>query len=181
LASPGSATPAIAKGDNPSRAPNWWAQPPPGRRAALLSKFARVGNRQVAVLATENGGTAMASHIFRRAAQITTALLLAGLIQAAPARADFVFDLSGTCVDGSGCSGTATGVLTLADSYVFGTVMTTADFISFTYSSSSRSFQLLGADPAIRCQFRNRGWHQRRRFAFRRGMGRWVVGRRGAL
>src|ERR1700761_2091825 len=99
----------------------------------------------------------MASHIFRRAAQITAALLLAGLIQAAPARADFVFDLSGTCVDGSGCSGTATGVLTLADSYVFGTVMTTPDFISFTYSSSSRSFQLNGADPAIDVNFGTAG------------------------
>jgi hypothetical protein len=37
-----------------------------------------------------------------------------------------VFDFSGTCF--SGCSGTATGVLTLTDAYVFGTDMTASDF-----------------------------------------------------
>jgi hypothetical protein len=92
-------------------------------------------------------------HASLRAAHMTAALVLAGLVQAPPARANIVFDLSGTCTVGAPCVGTATGVLTLADSYVFGTVMTTADFISFTYSSSSRSFQLSGADPAIDVNF----------------------------
>lgn len=89
------------------------------------------------------------SHAFRRAAQAACALVFAGLFQAVPARANFIFDLSGTCGVGSGCTGAATGVLTLADSYVFGTAMTTADFISFTYSSSSRNYALSGGDPGI--------------------------------
>jgi len=44
-------------------------------------------------------------------------LLASGLFQAVPARADVVFDFSGTCK--TNCAGTSTGVLTLADSYVF--------------------------------------------------------------
>ena len=72
-----------------------------------------------------------------------------GPYEAVPARANFIFDLSGTCGVGSGCTGAATGVLTLADSYVFGTATTTADFISFTYSSSSRNYALSGGDPGI--------------------------------
>ena len=72
------------------------------------------------------------------------AMLSAGVFQAAPARADVVFDFSGIC--GVGCSGTATGVLTLADSYVFGDDVTAADFISFDYSSSDANFEITSAD-----------------------------------
>jgi PEP-CTERM motif len=63
------------------------------------------------------------------------------LFNASAARANIVFDFSGECT--SGCTGTATDVLTLADSYTFGTDLTLADFISFTYSSSARDFEIL--------------------------------------
>lgn len=77
------------------------------------------------------------SPLFLRAAVAGTA---AALFMAAPARANVVFDFSGVCTDG--CSGAATGVLTLADSYTFGSNITAADFISFDYSSSSFSFDI---------------------------------------
>lgn len=56
--------------------------------------------------------------------------LAAGPFYAVPARADVVFDGSGIC-DVLGCSGIATGVLTLANSYVVGADINAADFISF--------------------------------------------------
>jgi len=62
------------------------------------------------------------SHGFRAIAAL---FLTAAPFQAAPARADVIFDFSGTC-DPQGCSGIATGVLTLADSYVFGADLTAA-------------------------------------------------------
>ena len=52
--------------------------------------------------------------------------------------AEVVYDFSATCTDG--CTGTATGVLVLENSYVPGTPVESADFVSFTYSSSSGSF-----------------------------------------
>jgi hypothetical protein len=81
------------------------------------------------------------SPLFLRAAVAGTA---AALFMAAPARANVVFDFSGVCLDG--CSGTATGVLTLADSYTFGSNIKAADFISFDYSSSSLSFDITSAE-----------------------------------
>jgi PEP-CTERM motif len=81
------------------------------------------------------------SQVFLRAAAAGAAV---ALFTAAPARANVVFDFSGVC--SVNCSGTATGVLTLADSYTFGTDITSADFISFDYSSSSRSFDITSAD-----------------------------------
>jgi hypothetical protein len=84
------------------------------------------------------------SHAFPRTVRAAAALLLVGLFQAAPARANIVFDFSGVCR--SGCGGTATGVLTLTDSYAFGANIKAADFISFTYSSSGRSFDLTSAE-----------------------------------
>ena len=83
----------------------------------------------------------MMSHIFRRAAQTTAALLLAILVQGAPARANIVFDFSGTCT--SGCDGTATGVLTLSNSYQFGANITKSTFISFTYASDNQGFHII--------------------------------------
>lgn len=52
--------------------------------------------------------------------------------------ADVVYDFEAQC--SNGCTGTATGVLTLRDSYVPGSQVTSADFISLSYTSSSGSF-----------------------------------------
>lgn len=70
----------------------------------------------------------------------------AALFHAAPVRADIVFAFSGVC--SSGCTGEATGILTLADSYSFGADITAADFISLTYDSSARDFELLHFDTS---------------------------------
>jgi PEP-CTERM motif len=89
-----------------------------------------------------------ASRIVLRAAHAMAALFLtAASFQAAPAHADVVFDFSGVC--SAICTGTATGVLTLANSYAFGTDITAANFISFDYSSSSRSFVITLADHPL--------------------------------
>jgi hypothetical protein len=72
----------------------------------------------------------------------------AALLMAAPARANIVFDFSGVC--NFTCTGTSTGVLTLADAYTFGSNITAADFISFDYSSSTGSFDITSADdPSV--------------------------------
>ena len=84
---------------------------------------------------------------FHRAPGAMAAFFLtAALFHPAPSRADVVFDFSGVCT--SGCTGTATGVLTLADSYAFGTdiLFGWPDFISFAYSSSSSSFEIAAPD-----------------------------------
>jgi hypothetical protein len=67
------------------------------------------------------------------------------------ASANIVFDFNGTC-DFEGCpttTDTATGVLTLADAYVFGTDLTAADFISFSYSSSDMTFDVTPGDTTV--------------------------------
>ncbi len=65
--------------------------------------------------------------------------------EAAPARADSVFDFSGIC--DSGCTGTATGVLTLVDFFDDDNGMVDdSTFISFSYTSSSGSFLITLAD-----------------------------------
>ena len=61
------------------------------------------------------------------------------------ASANVVFDFNGTCGFIS-CTGTATGVLTLTNAYVFGTDITSADFVSFSYSSSDLTFDLTSGD-----------------------------------
>ena len=85
------------------------------------------------------------SHVFPRAAIAGAVALSAAVFQAAPARADVVFDFSGIC-DQNTCSGTGTGVLTLADSYVFGADINAGNFISFDYSSSDANFEITSAD-----------------------------------
>ena len=87
------------------------------------------------------------SSVFVRAAVAgTVAALSAAVFQAARARADVVFDGSGIC-DLLGCSGIATGVLTLADFFDDDNRILTDDvFVSFEYSSSSRSFVITLAD-----------------------------------
>jgi probable HAF family extracellular repeat protein len=62
------------------------------------------------------------------------------LLVSPPASADLVYDFRGQC--SSGCTGSAVGTLTLADSYVPGAKVTSADFVSFTYTSSTGSFSL---------------------------------------
>jgi PEP-CTERM motif len=71
-------------------------------------------------------------------------VLSTALFHAPTARANIVFDFSGDC--NFGCTGTATGALTLADSYTFGTDITVPDFISFTYTSSDKDFVILQSD-----------------------------------
>ncbi len=51
-----------------------------------------------------------------------------------------IFDFEGTC--SVGCVGTATGTLTLADT--FSDTPSSADFMSFTYASSSGSYSIPG-------------------------------------
>jgi hypothetical protein len=58
------------------------------------------------------------------------------------ARASVIYDWTGDC--SSGCVGTATGVLTLADTYTPGTAMSFLDFDSFSYSSSSGTYDIPG-------------------------------------
>src|SRR3984885_14149427 len=88
------------------------------------------------------------SHVFPRAAAAVIGLVLASpLCLPVPASANVVFDFNGVCA--TGCSGIATGVLTLADSYVFGSDITTLELISFDYSSSQFSFNLTRSDVAF--------------------------------
>jgi hypothetical protein len=88
------------------------------------------------------------SHLLSRATGAMAALLLAAaMFQAAPARANMVFDFSGVC--DSGCTGTAAGVLTLADSYKFGSDLTLANFVSFHYSSSDIGFDVPSPDGLL--------------------------------
>ena len=71
--------------------------------------------------------------------------LLAGfglLLNAGTAGAVVIYDWSGNCTQN--CTGTATAVLTLGDSYTPGTPLLAADFISFSYSSSSGSYDVPG-------------------------------------
>jgi hypothetical protein len=76
---------------------------------------------------------------------IAALFLSVGPFNAAPARADTVFDFTGVC--NSGCTGTATGVLTLVDFFDDDNGMVDdATFISFEYSSSSGSFLVTLAD-----------------------------------
>jgi hypothetical protein len=56
------------------------------------------------------------------------------------ARADDIFDFSGTCA--FDCSGAATGVLDLTNAYVFGSNITAADFVSLSYTSSDLNFTI---------------------------------------
>jgi hypothetical protein len=68
------------------------------------------------------------------------AVIIAALLCGTAARADIVFDFSGTC--SSQCSGTATGVLDLTNAYVFGSDITPATFVSFNYVSSALTFTI---------------------------------------
>lgn len=71
-------------------------------------------------------------------------IILAALVALGPvaANADVVFTFSGDCT--VGCSGQATGILTLADSYTPGTIARTSDFISWAFSSNTQNFTVPG-------------------------------------
>jgi hypothetical protein len=88
------------------------------------------------------------SHVFPRAAIAGAVALSAAVFQAAPARADVVFDFSGIC-DQNTCSGTGTGVLTLTDSYVFGSVINAGNFISVDYSSSDVNLEIVSPEAQV--------------------------------
>ena len=77
---------------------------------------------------------------------IFAAAIVALGITAPKAEAAVIYDWTGPCE--SGCTGQATAVLTLADSYVPGTFLEDADFISFSYSSSSGAYDI-PADAAF--------------------------------
>ena len=70
-------------------------------------------------------------------------LTLALGLLAAPAQAVVVYQWSGVCTNG--CTGTATGVLTLSDTYVPGTDVSASQFISFSYNSNNGSFTIPGS------------------------------------
>ena len=81
--------------------------------------------------------------LHKRMMRFLTALsaLLGLAAMAAPAAAvDFKF--SGTCID---CSGTGEGTLVLKD-YTLGSTLTTANFVSFTYTSNLLSYSLNSVD-----------------------------------
>ena len=48
------------------------------------------------------------------------------------------------------CSGTATGVLDLTNAYVFGSTITPADFVSFSYMSSEVNFTITPASSPMK-------------------------------
>ena len=56
------------------------------------------------------------------------------------ASADVIYDWDGECT--TGCAGSGSGTLTLYDTYLPGTPLTFTDFISFSYWSTSGSYQI---------------------------------------
>lgn len=82
----------------------------------------------------------------RHATLVAIVAGLAALPWSRAARADIIFDFSGTCLN---CSGTATGVLDLTNAYVFGSDITSAAFVSFSYTSSDASFTIPAPPVAV--------------------------------
>ncbi|MEM0947760.1 MAG: VPLPA-CTERM sorting domain-containing protein [Pseudomonadota bacterium] len=70
----------------------------------------------------------------------SAALIALGLANSA--NSAVVYEWSGLCTDG--CTGFASAVLTLEDTYTPGTALSLADFSSFFYSSSSGAFDVPG-------------------------------------
>ena len=82
---------------------------------------------------------------------IFAAAIVALGLTAPKAEAVVIYDWTGTC--DSGCTGQASAVLTLADSYTPGTEVMDSDFIAFSYSSSSGAFDI--PDDAALRRFQN--------------------------
>jgi len=76
---------------------------------------------------------------------LATAIVALGLT-APKAEAVVIYDWTGTCT--GGCTGQASAVLTLVDSYTPGDFASTLDVISFSYSSSSGAYDI-PADAAL--------------------------------
>ncbi|MEM6637815.1 MAG: hypothetical protein AAF667_18210 [Pseudomonadota bacterium] len=70
----------------------------------------------------------------------SAALIALGLTNSA--HSAVIYEWSGLCTDG--CTGFASAVLTLEDTYTPGTALALADFSSFFYSSSSGAFDVPG-------------------------------------
>lgn len=77
---------------------------------------------------------------------IFAAAIVALGLTAPKAEAVVIYDWTSTCT--TGCTGQASAVLTLEDTYVPGTEVTDADFISFSYSSSRGAYEI-PADAAL--------------------------------
>ncbi len=77
----------------------------------------------------------MIGKLFGPSAALAFSSLLAVFAYAPNAGAAVIYDYVGTCT--VGCTGQASGVLTLKDSYTPGDLLTNADFEAFTYISSS--------------------------------------------
>jgi hypothetical protein len=76
-------------------------------------------------------------------------LLALGLLAGLPAAhaSAITLEFTGTCT--SGCSGSGTAQLTLADSYVYGSSLAAADFIALSYLSSGQSWALDGSESGF--------------------------------
>jgi len=80
----------------------------------------------------------------KRLAVVAT-VLLAPCLHTATAHALVIYDFTGVCASTpNNCTGQATGVLTLKDTYTPGTALTLTDVMSWSYSSSSGSFNIPG-------------------------------------
>lgn len=71
----------------------------------------------------------------------------------APAQANTVYEWEATCT--SGCTGTASGFLTLIDSYVPGEAFTESEFVSWEYISSSGTLFFPSTTPGPTLIFGN--------------------------
>lgn len=66
--------------------------------------------------------------------------LVAMLTMGLPAQADIVYNWEGTCT--VGCTGQATGILTLSDSYDGSPGVHTSEFVSWTFSSDTVNYSI---------------------------------------
>ena len=73
---------------------------------------------------------------------VLAAAIVALGLTAPKAEAVVIYDWSGTCT--GGCTGQASAVLTLDDSYTPGDIASTPDVISLSYSSSSGAYDIPG-------------------------------------
>ena len=78
---------------------------------------------------------------------LAAAVLLLGWVVAPTTNASIIYDWIGNCT--SGCIGSATAELTLADTYTPGNALTNSDFESFSYSSNSISYNVPIPEPFI--------------------------------
>ena len=80
---------------------------------------------------------------------IVATLLLGAVVPMS--HAVVIYKWIGTC--SLGCTGSATAVLRLQDSYAPGTELTNSDFSSFSYASSSGSFSIPGDESFVGWDF----------------------------